>query len=117
MYRSEKPDSERDYLVAAEADVLVMVDLGAVRQSINATYVDSTAELVDDTDYYPAFVCPLDDHPVLKAIVAVPDDHRVSVVPYPGKFDWQCQVIKYHDFIQDEEGYVYPVDEEGERVL
>lgn len=97
-----------DYLAGVPDDELVMVLAGAVRQTINATYVDATYPLVHDNDYEVAYVMPTSYKKTIKAIVAVPDHWRISVIPFGSAFDWQCEVRKYDEIVEYPDGTTTP---------
>ena len=108
---TQQEDTEKDvtdYLIGVAFDEVVMVHAHHVRQTINAVYVDSTAELLDDNEYEVAYVCPVADQKKIKAIVAVPESHRMSTIPYPGHFDWLVEIRKYDNIVVYQDGSSAP---------
>lgn len=105
-------------LIGVPDDELVMVPCAAVRQTINGVYIDSTVEVVgEDYPNMPAYVCPVSDQKKIRAIVAVPEGYRMSVIPYGMAFDWLVELRFYDTITTYEDGLSAPTIGGDRRVL
>lgn len=96
-------------LIGVPDDELVMVRCNAVRQTIKGVFIDTTAEVVgEDYKKMPAYVCPVSDQMKIRAIVAVPSDYRMSVIPYGMALDWLVELRTYDTIVTFEDGLSAP---------